>query len=193
MAVYWLMFLSAAGYALLFGTRAASMARGMQSARVNIAWAAVWLLLTLLIGFRYEVGGDWFNYLGHLQAAGYQNVDSAVEKGDPAYRLLNLLAVRLGWGIAGVNLISASLFSAGLVYFCRGLPRPWLALAVAMPYMVTVVAMGYTRQGVALGLACWAWWRRSAGPTCGLCSVLFAAPFTVSVTFAAHRRPCRHP
>ena len=153
MVVYWLMFLSAAGYALFFGTRAASLAHGMQSARFNAAWVMVWLVLTVLIGYRFEVGGDWGTYLRHLQAARYQDIFSAIEEGDPAYRLLNLLAVNLGWGIAGVNIVSAFLFSAGLVYFCRGLPRPWLALAVAMPYMVTVVAMGYSRQGVALGLA----------------------------------------
>jgi hypothetical protein len=153
MTVYWLMYLSAAGYALFLGTRAASVSHGMQTTRVNIAWAGVWLLLTLLIGYRFEVGGDWFNYLRHLQEARYHDVYSAVARGDPAYRLLNLLAVRQGWGISGVNVISAFLFSAGLVYFCRGLPRPWLALAVAIPYMVTVVAMGYTRQSVALGLA----------------------------------------
>ncbi len=153
MAVYWFMYLSAAGYALYLGTRAASVSHGMQAARVNIAWAGVWLVLTLLIGYRFEVGGDWGNYLGHLRDARYYNVCSAVAEGDPAYRLLNLLVLKQGWGIAGVNVISAALFSAGLVYFCRGLPRPWLALAVAMPYMVTVVAMGYTRQAVALGLA----------------------------------------
>jgi len=45
------------------------------------------------------------------------------------------------------------LFAWGLVLFCRAQPRPWLALAVAVPYLVTVVAMGYTRQGVAIGLA----------------------------------------
>jgi hypothetical protein len=153
MVVYWLMFLLAASYALFFGTRAASLSHGMQSARLNAAWAMVWLLLTLVIGYRFDVGGDWFNYLRHLQEARHQDIYSAIDKGDPGYRLLNLLAVNLGWGISGVNIVSAFLFSAGLVYFCRGLPRPWLALAVAMPYMVTVVAMGYTRQGVALGLA----------------------------------------
>jgi hypothetical protein len=147
------MFLLPAGYALVFGARAASLAHGMQSARLNVAWGVVWLILTLLIGYRFEVGGDWSIYMGHLREARYQDVYSAVERGDPAYRLLNLLAVKQGWGISGVNLVSAFLFSAGLVYFCRGLPRPWLALAVAMPYMVTVVAMGYTRQAVALGLA----------------------------------------
>jgi hypothetical protein len=36
--------------------------------------------------------------------------------------------------------------------FCQNSPRPWLSLAVAVPYLVIVVAMGYTRQGVAIGL-----------------------------------------
>ena len=47
----------------------------------------------------------------------------------------------------------AGAYSLGLVEFCRSLPRPWLALAVAVPYLVIVVAMGYSRQAVALGLA----------------------------------------
>jgi hypothetical protein len=37
--------------------------------------------------------------------------------------------------------------------FCLRLPRPWLALAVAVPYLVIVVGMGYSRQAVALGFA----------------------------------------
>ena len=153
MVVYWAMLLSAAACALFFRARPDGFTYGMQSAGINVVWALVWVLLTLLIGYRFEVGGDWFNYLRHLQDARHQDVYSALTSGDPAYRLLNLLASRQGWGISGVNVASALLFSAGLVYFCRGLPRPWLALAVAIPYMVIVVAMGYTRQGVALGLA----------------------------------------
>jgi hypothetical protein len=41
----------------------------------------------------------------------------------------------------------------GLAAFCRTLPRPWLGLAVAVPYLVIVVGMGYSRQGIALGFA----------------------------------------
>lgn len=35
--------------------------------------------------------------------------------------------------------------------FCRAQSNPWLALVVAVPYMLVVVGMGYTRQSVALG------------------------------------------
>jgi hypothetical protein len=148
-----MMFLLTAGCAISARARPPALVYGMQSTKLNTAWLAVWLIITLLIGYRFQVGGDWGNYLRDLNHARYQNVYSAIEFEDPAYSLLNLLAFRQGWGMPGVNLISALLFSAGLVIFCRGLPRPWLALAIAMPYLVTVVAMGYTRQSVALGLA----------------------------------------
>ena len=153
MLVYWLMFLLPAGYAIHASARANVLSQGMQSARLNIAWTLICIALTLLIGYRFEVGGDWLNYLHQFNSARFQNVAKALERGDPAYSLINLFMFRQGWGIAGVNLVTGLLFSLGLVMFCRGLPRPWLALCVAMPYLVTVVAMGYTRQSVALGLA----------------------------------------
>lgn len=153
MIIYWLMFLIPAGYVLNTPVQPAHPNQGYQSARFTMVWAALCLLLTLVIGYRYEVGGDWGTYLRHLSEARYHSVGTIIVQDDPAYRLLNLLSVRLGWGIAGVNIVSAFLFSIGLVTFCRSLSRPWLGLAVAMPYLVIVVAMGYTRQGVALGLA----------------------------------------
>jgi hypothetical protein len=152
MLLYWLMFLLAAGLALRSRAHSTALVQGMQSSRVNSIWFSIGIILTLIIGYRFEVGGDWGSYLRHLRDARYQDFYQAIEKGDPAYRLLNLLSVKLEWGISGVNVVSALLFSCGLVAFCRGLPRPFLALAVAIPYMVTVVAMGYTRQSVALGL-----------------------------------------
>ena len=72
--------------------------------------------------------------------------------GDPGYNALNWLFASQSWGIYGVNLVSAVIFSIGLVIFCRYQPRPWLALCLSIPYLVIVVAMGYSRQGVAIGL-----------------------------------------
>ena len=72
--------------------------------------------------------------------------------GDPGYLFLNWISAKLNGGIAGANLLCGFIFSLGLSIFCRNLPRPFLALAVAMPYMVIVVSMGYSRQAVALGV-----------------------------------------
>lgn len=150
---YWLMFAVPAIVALMTEVDRAGSRPPGASARLNGAWIAVAMLLTLLIGFRYEVGGDWFNYFRHLDDARWATLDEVVLMSDPGYQLINWLSGQLDWDIFGVNLMGGALFAVGLVVFCRHLPRPWLALAVAVPYLVIVVAMGYSRQGVALGLA----------------------------------------
>jgi hypothetical protein len=116
-------------------------------------WRVMYILLVLMIGLRHEVGGDWIQYLEMLDS--YKNADSADRFGfqDPAFVLFNILAAWSGLGIYLLNLLSAIIFVWGLLVFCRAQPRPWLALAVAVPYLITVVAMGYTRQGVAIGIA----------------------------------------
>lgn len=150
MFVYWLMFLVPA-----YASIAQSRPQMIFSRKIGMNWALTWLALTLLIGYRFEVGGDWFLYMDELDRAfGLTFTDYmefALSK-DVLYLLLNWVSLEMGWGIYGVNLICGALFSFGLVVFCRQQPRPWLALLVAMPYLVIVVAMGYSRQGVAIGL-----------------------------------------
>jgi hypothetical protein len=121
--------------------------------RLDPAWLAVVAALTLLIGYRVAVGADWISYLQSLERAAGAPLADALAEGDPGYQLVNWIAAAMGWGIFAVNLVGGLLFSIGLAVFCRSLPRPWLALAVAVPYLVIVVAMGYSRQGIALGLA----------------------------------------
>ena len=123
-----------------------------QGARWADWWRVIFVVLTLMIGLRHEVGGDWLNYIGHLTTAAHVSLQTALTQGDPAYSLLNWVSAQSGLGAYLVNSVCAALFTWGLLVFCRTQPRPWLALVVAVPYLITVVAMGYTRQGVAIGL-----------------------------------------
>ena len=107
--------------------------------------------LTLMIGLRYEVGGDWGTYLRNFEDIRYADLFAALALTDPGYGFLNWLAHRLGAGIWFVNLVSGAIFSWGLIRFARRQPNPWLAVLVAIPYLIIVVAMGYTRQAVAIG------------------------------------------
>jgi hypothetical protein len=109
------------------------------------------VLLALLVGFRHEVGGDWFNYLDNFDLLAGNSFANAIALGDPGYKLIEWLADRLGYGVHFVNLIGGSIFAFGLSRFCFSLPRPWLALSVSVPYLVIVLGMGYSRQGIALG------------------------------------------
>ena len=117
-------------------------------------WRGVFVLFALMIGLRHQVGGDWANYLGNIEATANLTLleTFASSRGDPADGLLKWIASQTGYGIYLINSVYAILFSWGLLVFCRTQPRPWLALTVAVPYLIIVVAMGYSRQGVAIGL-----------------------------------------
>lgn len=150
MLTYWLVFILVALAAM---TRMRPAMAGTVRSSWGPSWLAIFALLTLLIGLRHEVGADWEPYLGQLEMVSGDSLYEAVGKGDPAYYLLNWFGANVWGGIYLINSIAAALFSWGLVTFCRAQPRPWLALTVAISYLTIVVAMGYTRQGVAIGLA----------------------------------------
>lgn len=153
MVTYWVMFLVPALAALASRPRqAVSLITKPSTALTSGMWL-VMLALALLIGLRYRVGGDWNNYLGWMIELKDMELGEALSMHDPGYRLLNWVSLEFGLGIVGVNMFCGVLFAIGLTVFSASMPRPWLALAVAVPYLVIVVAMGYSRQGVALGFA----------------------------------------
>jgi hypothetical protein len=113
---------------------------------------AIGVFLTLLIGLRDQVGGDWGNYFPYLDRSIGIPFAEIFQEDEPGYGLLNWIAANWGGGVYLVNTVCGLVFSIGLLQFSRAQPRPWLALTLAFPYLITVVAMGYSRQGVAIGL-----------------------------------------
>jgi len=116
----------------------------------RLFWFVVFVVMVVVIGFRFEVGCDWGGYFRmYMQSEG--NLARALLIADPGYGLINWLGGYLGGGYHFVNAVCALFFVSGLLVFVRHQPLPSLALAIAIPYMTVVVAMGYTRQAVALG------------------------------------------
>ena len=113
-------------------------------------------LTAAMIGLRYSVGGDWLTYTEIYQDILFQPLGPALRRSDPGYALLNWISSRADWGIWFVNLACGILFMGGLARLAWRQPNPWLAVLVAVPYLVIVVAMGYTRQAAAIGIICWA-------------------------------------
>jgi hypothetical protein len=143
---YWLLFSIFAAGAIEYRRRAPI---GSQAAPF-LATAA--LLMALMIGLRYQVGGDWGAYEEIYFYISYMDLVPALRSGDPGYAALNWLADEVGAGMWLVNLICGLIFTWGLIRFARRMPNPWLAVVVAIPYLTIVVAMGYSRQGVAIGI-----------------------------------------
>jgi hypothetical protein len=128
--------------------------RGLGNARriAGSTLLGLGLFLTLLIGLREQVGGDWLNYFLYLDRAVGLPFAAIFQEDESGYGLLNWIAANWGGSVYLVNSICGLVFTIGLLRFTRAQPRPWLTLTLAFPYLVIVVAMGYSRQGVAIGL-----------------------------------------
>ena len=114
------------------------------------------LFTTLMIGLRFRVGGDWSTYEEMYDYISFISLEDAARFTDPAYAFLNWISTKVDGGIYIPNMACAAVFMLGLSALVRKQPRPWLAMTVAIPYLVIVVGMGYTRQAAAIGIVCWA-------------------------------------
>ena len=146
MVVYWLLFLYFAAGAMREQARPA----GARRADLLLRFGGV--AMALVIGLRFQVGGDWKPYEYIFAAARYETLGTLPAIADPGYYLINIAVQWLGGDLWLVNVLCAAIFTWGLMRFAEAQERPWLATLVAIPYLVIVVAMGYTRQAVSIGL-----------------------------------------
>jgi hypothetical protein len=149
MIIYWTLFIIPAIFSLIEKPN-------FQSRNLTFSVSAFYIFLVLVIGLRHEVGADWDLYFLNYKVlieVGLNGVFSSLNSlvTSPGYQLLCFISEWLGFGIHGANFLGAIIFSLGLYRLCSNLPRPWLGLAIAVPYIVIVTSMGYTRQGMALG------------------------------------------
>lgn len=149
---YWLVFGTVAIAALASRTQPVREPASAKSIKYNLGWALVAIALGAFVGFRHRVGADWANYLRKANPEMVAKFPAVIFGEDPGYYFINWSVVNIGGNVYFVNLICGLVGAFGLIAFCRTQPRPFLAVAVAVPYMVIVVMMGYTRQGAALGL-----------------------------------------
>ena len=110
-------------------------------------------LIIVMVGLRYKTGVDWGNY--YRQWVGAENLSPSdlitLHSGDAGFYTLMWALKNAGFEFWSLNLVCAVFFTIGLMAFARRLPNPWLAVAVALPYLTIVIAMSATRQATALG------------------------------------------
>ena len=146
MAPYFLIFFLAASFTVLAPRDAPKSGGGL------VAFVLFAILLALMIGFRWEVGGDWGWDISLMLRLGDGDItDYVMNSGDPGYAVLMWLGSKSGFNIWFVHVLGGGVFAYGLSRFCLDQTHPWLSMTVAIPYLVIVVAMGYDRQAVAIG------------------------------------------
>ncbi len=147
MLVYWGMFAVPSLFALIGGEQE-------QQERGSANWlglAAVFVVFSLLIGLRYETGGDWETYDSMVLGLANEDFLPSLATGDPGFAAISWVSSYLGFGLNGSTTFCGIVLMYGLVRFCRDLSDPWLGIAAAVPYLIIVVGMGYIRQGAAIG------------------------------------------
>ena len=119
----------------------------------NLTSILIWIFLVIFIGFRFEVGADWFNYQESVERVFDMNYSELLLNAySPGYALLLKICSKYNWGVYGLNIINAGIFSGGLIYFCKKLKDPFLGLIASYPYLIIVVSMGYIMQASAIGI-----------------------------------------
>ncbi|MFL6725433.1 MAG: EpsG family protein [Sphingomicrobium sp.] len=120
--------------------------------KTDVPLVSAALVILLMVGLRYNVGGDWRIYFAQYRMISNSSLDVVGRLNtETGYTLLNWLAGKLGFGFWFVNLVCAIPFVWGLILLARQQPNPWLALVVATPVLIILVGMGYTRQSVGVG------------------------------------------
>jgi len=152
--------------------------------RAGFLLILVGLIYWLMIGFRFQVGMDWNNYISIYEWKKNDSLVHLLTDREPAYGFLMWTAARTGWGFIFVNAVSSLVFCWGFFATARRCREPWLAIAIATPLLVIAFAMSGARQSIACGVIFYlfsSWENRS---TLGRISlVLFAMLFHFSAVF----------
>lgn len=110
------------------------------------------ILFWWMIGWRFQVGRDWNNYLGIFTRDSQLDLWTLLTDVEPASGFVNWLVAQLGGRLILVNIIAAAIFCFGFFTVARRCREPFLAIVVAIPLLVVGNGMSALRQSMALGL-----------------------------------------
>ncbi|CEI53781.1 hypothetical protein [Acinetobacter bereziniae] len=120
---------------------------------VRIIFLGLLVFLCLMTGFRFEIGGDWGNYLQIYDWFKGLTLLESLKITDPSYGVLNYVSQQIGLkDTILINFICSLIFYTCFYFIFKGMKEYWLLLLVSFPYLILVVSMGYTRQSVAIAL-----------------------------------------
>jgi hypothetical protein len=143
MAPYLFLFYSLAFFAL----ELPPLSRAAHKVLLAVSCFLMWLMAAT----RFEVGGDWPQYLDHFYVITHAPVEQSLGMFEPGWVMFNLLAEHIGADVFGVNGMAAAIAMFGIYLMCTMAKKPLTGLVVAFPYTFVVVVMGFVRQSISIG------------------------------------------
>lgn len=119
--------------------------------------AGYWFILLglfLFVGFRYQVGCDWYGYLYNWHLMKGQPLEAVFQIKEPAHWVLIYLLRREGMSYTSLLAIASAVFFTGFSVLARRQPNPFAMLALAFPVLIVNMPMSAIRQAEAIGLLC---------------------------------------
>ena len=119
-------------------------------------WIFSIFFLSIFIGLRFKIGGDWDiykNFFLHFNDKNNELNFSDYLNHGVIFVFINKIAYYLGIQFVGVNLLLALIFMHSLSNFIKDSDNRWLALAISVPIIILILAMGYMRQGLAFAFS----------------------------------------
>ena len=112
----------------------------------------IFLILSIIIGFRDIIGADYGGYLldFHQAEHNYIFLNKILVTDDPIYSLLNFIVIYFGFSFEHLNLIIGSIVIFALLFFSLKEKDYLLIILIFLSYYFIVYGMGYVRQGLSL-------------------------------------------
>ena len=122
------------------------------------------LLFSVFIGLRNEIGCDWEGYRNLFNREICTSIQDLSGKNscltsfeyfkykEIGFSLINLIIKSIGGNFYTANYIFSLLFLIPILKFCSNLERPYLAILISYPYLITVIGLGAIRQSIAIAM-----------------------------------------
>ena len=123
------------------------------------------ILFSVFIGLRNEIGCDWEGYKNLFNREICTSIQDDLsfknsclssfeyfKYKEIGFSLVNLIIKTIGGNFYVANYIFSLLFLIPILKFCSNLERPYLAILISYPYLITVIGLGAIRQSIAIAM-----------------------------------------
>ena len=132
------------------------LSSGRPSNRVALYYLCL-VGLFFFVGFRYKVGCDWDGYLNIFERTRRLTLEMSLQRGEPAFDAVNVFLHYFELEYPYINVIASAGFFLGLNALARRQPDRLGVLILAFPVLILNLAMSGIRQGIAVGIMCFAY------------------------------------